>query len=338
MSHHCLAYMTPKVWKCARATKTDFWAFGSNTSTLGRMEAGDVLWVMTTPKERQGYFPPPTLAARLQARKVVNRRAPATHRRRMPHGYGQFRYVLLADDETSFYLRTNYVFRTLFDLYTDGPGLKGYEARAARTSGEHSPYHLLPGYFQTVRRINAARARSLEAFADAVSRGRTVFLSYKHTSVPWVQDLAGALQELGVACWWDRWMVPRLEKKVQYVDPLMTAMLDDAVERSRWFVALVTDGFLDEPREPDRIWWPGHEWQKAVETQPPRRRIAVRMTRRSGARYERIIAPSSTGAIEIRSRPRPNPSELAQQIEEIIGSARGRGLPGRTEPHRLSYG
>lgn len=330
---HSLAYMTPAVWKRARSTKSDFWAFGSNSATLGRMDRGDTLWVMTTPKERQGYFPPPTLAARLQARRVVDTEA---GRRGVPSGYEQYRYVLLADERSSFYLRTNYVFRTLFDLYEGDRGLERYEARAAKTSGEESPYSLLPGYFQAVRRINLARAQKFEDFADAVSRGRTVFLSYKHADMPWARELADALQQLDVVCWWDRWMIPKLEEETQYVDSLMTAMLNDAIVRSRWFVALVTDGFLTKPRKRENVWWPDYEWQQAVKTQRTRRLISVRMTRYDD-RYEQLIGPSRNGAHEIDHGPRQNPRVLAEQIEEIIGSVRERGLPGQVEPHQLTY-
>lgn len=240
-------------------------AFGSRDKALKKI-AGGVLWLVSSPRYGQ-YRQAPSLIARLDVTDVVPSDDPRA--KDVDPEVRRWPWIALAEEKTSVYLPLNNVFYTLQQLRFEGtPDRLPDESRRdrAKVSAGAGPYSDLPGHFRRHRVLTPASADILKHYAEAVSRGRRVFLSYHRQDFDqdkaWLRELADTLAAHNVSCWWDRWHMPG-EGNQQLEYHLLEDILDDAIHQSAWFVALMRSGYLaPDPTSPGPR-WARREWEEA---------------------------------------------------------------------------
>lgn len=249
------------------------YAFASREGSFPRITGG-VLWLVTSPRFDE-YRLPPSLVARLDVVDVV--RGDSREARELdPEVQRHGGWVARAERRLGAYLPVNNALHALQRLRFRGtpdrlPDL-GVPARV-RGPADLRPYADIPGRFQQHRVVAEESVPVLEDYAGAVRSGRRVFLSYRWSDFAedpgWVMALADALSSRLVSCWWDRWDVPQDQPQL-YPERILTAILNDAIRQSAWFVALMRPGYLEACRAQSPATWARREWDLAGRQDPQR--------------------------------------------------------------------
>jgi TIR domain len=250
------------------------YAFGSQDPAF-RAISGGVLWLVSAPRYGE-YRLPPSLIARLHITEVVAADEAAA-RGVDPDVVRAGQWTAIADRDRSGYLPLNNAYQVLHQLwFAGGSSQLPREAPplGPRVKGR-GPYSHLPGYFQRHRVLTDGSVTTLRDYAQAVEKGRRIFLSYRWRDFTddqnWLRELMGALTADAVSCWWDRWNVP--QQDLARLEGLLGDILDDAVRQSVFLVALMRRGYFEPGPDPGKPTWVRREWDQA------RYRSTRRMTR-----------------------------------------------------------
>jgi TIR domain len=253
------------------------YAFASNDRAFPRVKGG-VLWLISSPRYGS-YRQPPSVVARLDVANVVASDAPeARDVDPIVRRFG--RWIALGSERHSVYLPLNNATRTLEQLRFTGTVRQLPTVPIARADAvaEH-PFAHIPGHFQRHRVLDADSVRTLEDYAEAVRRGRRVFISYRWSDfegqAAWLEELATVLTDRAVSCWLDQWNVPQ-SRETSYDNKLLRSILNDAVRQSAWFVALMRPDYVKPGGEPGVPTWVSHEWDQARSAKETPRRDRMR--------------------------------------------------------------
>ncbi|MFQ5771984.1 MAG: toll/interleukin-1 receptor domain-containing protein [bacterium] len=281
------------------------YAYGSAQVRISRARPRDVVWVVTAPRFAE-YRLPPSLVARLQVRRVVDRKklTAAEIKELIPGSFKEkWRYVVLSDREHSYYYPLNNAYKILKEVSFAGSSPKldpencNHCQRLLATKKQ--VYSGLPAHLQTVRHLIPGSETSLEKFAREVANGFIVFLSYRRKEASQVaKDLVEKLNEKGAYCWLDNLMIPQ---NVKVDDQLLTAVLADGLRQSTLFVALVTSQYHSNK-------WTAIEWQRGrKELNNPHRtrplqQVEIQMGGKPKGEPQNIIPAARFDAEKLASR------------------------------------
>ncbi len=148
---------------------------------------GAVLWLVTLPRYAR-VRQAPSLVARLEIEDVARIEDD-------PHRFEDLdtevresgNLVAIARRQRGAYLPLNNAFHMLLqlDFESRAPNLRdSHEHRDRSRDARLGPYFTIAGHFRRHRWLTAESIPTLERYADAVRRGRRVFLSYKRSDFP----------------------------------------------------------------------------------------------------------------------------------------------------------
>jgi hypothetical protein len=251
-------------------------AYGSRDPAFPGIRGG-TLWLVSAPRYGR-YRMPPSLIARLHITDVVPR-DDARVRDVHPEVLHAGPWIGLAERDSTAYLPLNNANRVLHELRFQGRTDRlPPEAPRSALATWPGPYSHLGGYFQRHRVLTPDSVDMLQDYAEAVWKGRRVFLSYRWRddfTDDWLRELTNTLVASTVSCWWDRWDVP--QQDLERIEKLLRDVLEDAIHQSAFLVALMRPGYLESAPNPNELTWVRREWNWAGEEGERHRRH--RMTR-----------------------------------------------------------
>lgn len=301
---------------------------------------GDVLWLITLPAYR-GYRQAPSLIARFEIQDARKYDYARDFNKIDPEVRGSGNYIAFARRDPKAYFPINNVFHILLGLKFHGNArdLKGaYEKRDRSKEPRRGPYYSIASHFRTLRRLTDESAQDLENFAQAVSAGHRVFLSYKRGDFiatdgaersegepVWPRRLGEILSRRNISCWWDYWHIPQHTEDKWFEQELLANILEDAVRQSAWFVAIMTEGYCKKPEGDEEIWWTRKEWNQAqaersrVRRKQDMRRIAVFFDDKPIGVDQRLEWLTEPTDVPLWVGPDPDHEDVCREILRVMG-------------------
>lgn len=265
--------------------------YSMQTTLRNRAQPGDDLWLLTSMRYR-GRIIAPALIGRFKISQLSHDDSRGT--------------ILVPDKSMSHYFPMNNIYDLLQSLEFAGaassfdPSNCPHCHKAMVAGNRYSSVGL---HFMATRTLHERSIYRLENFYEKVLSSKPIFISYRWADQPdYAVGLVEALIERNVTVWWDKWMVTLLTtiEGSEIPKEKLRSTLNDGIERSRVFVALLTSSYSESE-------WTNHEWQTAINNLDAMHMVAVGL----GGSID-------MNELSIHRQDAKTPSRLAEYLQTLI--------------------